>query len=103
MTDSILFDETFMRKLEQLSLVVRRRKRVGYKGERRSTQRGQSVEFADYRNYVKGDDLRALDWNIFARLERPFIKLFEEEVAMRCGLLLFGQWVLVPIWSLLSI
>ncbi|MEM7343625.1 MAG: DUF58 domain-containing protein [Chloroflexota bacterium] len=80
MSDPILFDESFMRKLEQLSLVVRRIKRLGYKGERRSTRRGQSVEFADYRNYVKGDDLRALDWNIYARLERPFIKLFEEEV-----------------------
>ena len=66
MPDSIVFDEAFMRRLEQLSLVVRRIKRGYFKGERRSTQRGQSVEFADYRNYVKGDDLRALDWNIYA-------------------------------------
>ena len=48
------------------------------KGERRSS-RGQSVEFADYRNYSAGDDLRQLDWNVYARLERLFIKLFVEE------------------------
>ncbi|HEX2142780.1 MAG TPA: DUF58 domain-containing protein, partial [Candidatus Limnocylindria bacterium] len=49
------------------------------KGERRSVRRGQSVEFADYRNYTAGDDLRQLDWNVYARLERLFIKLFVEE------------------------
>jgi uncharacterized protein (DUF58 family) len=87
MSDPILFDEAFMRKLEQLSLVVRRAKTGHYKGERRSVKRGQSVEFADYRNYVRGDDLRALDWNIYARLERPFIKLFEEEVDQTVHLL----------------
>jgi uncharacterized protein (DUF58 family) len=49
------------------------------KGERRSKRRGQSVEFADYRNYVVGDDLRFIDWNIYARLDRLFLKLFLEE------------------------
>src|SRR5258706_4995555 len=49
------------------------------KGERRSNKRGTSIEFADYRDYTRGDDLRHVDWNIFARLERPFIKLLEEE------------------------
>ena len=49
------------------------------KGERRSVRRGQSVEFADYRNYAPGDDLRQLDWNAYARLEKLFVKLFVEE------------------------
>jgi uncharacterized protein (DUF58 family) len=49
------------------------------KGERRSVRRGQSVEFADYRNYAVGDDLRQLDWNAYARLEKLFVKLFVEE------------------------
>jgi uncharacterized protein (DUF58 family) len=49
------------------------------KGERKSKRRGQSVEFADYRNYVVGDDLRFLDWNIYGRLDKLFIKLFLEE------------------------
>jgi len=49
------------------------------KGERRSKRRGQSVEFADHRQYVEGDDLRHIDWNIFGRLDRLFIKMFLEE------------------------
>ncbi len=85
---SLLFDETFLRKLEQLSLIARRVRRGQFRGEQRSTRRGQSIEFADYRNYVRGDDLRALDWNIFARLERPFIKLFEEEIDQTVHILL---------------
>lgn len=85
---SALFDETFLRKLEQLSLVARRVRRGQFRGEKRSTRRGQSIEFADYRNYVRGDDLRALDWNVFARLEKPFIKLFEEEVDQSVHILL---------------
>ena len=76
---SPLFDESFLHKIDRLSLVVRKRRAGQLKGERRSTKRGSSVEFADYRDYVQGDDLRRVDWNIYARLERPFVKLFEEE------------------------
>ncbi len=74
-----LLEESFLRKIDRLSLVVRRRRTGQLKGERRSTKRGSSVEFADYRDYAKGDDLRRVDWNIYARLERLFLKLFEEE------------------------
>ena len=74
-----LFDEAFLRRLEQLELASRRLTAGRMKGERRSVRRGQSVEFADYRNYAAGDDLRQLDWNVYARLERLFIKLFVEE------------------------
>ena len=49
------------------------------KGERRSKRKGQSVEFADFRNYVPGDDLRFIDWNTYARLDQLFLKLFLEE------------------------
>jgi uncharacterized protein (DUF58 family) len=74
-----LFDQQSLQKLEQLTLVATR-VRVGMmKGDRRSRKRGSSVEFADYRDYVQGDDLRRLDWNIMARLEKPFIKLLEDE------------------------
>ncbi len=48
-------------------------------GERRSKKRGESVEFADHRPYVVGDDLRHIDWNIYGRLDRLFLKLFLEE------------------------
>lgn len=82
-----LFDESTLRKLEQLSLIAEH-VRVGVmKGDRRSKKRGTSIEFADYRNYSKGDDLRRLDWNVYARLERPFIKLLEEEEDLAVHLL----------------
>jgi len=86
-----IFNESSLRKLEQLTLVADR-VRVGVmKGERRSRKRGTSIEFADYRNYTQGDDLRRLDWNVFARLERPFIKLLEEEEDLGVHLLVDGS------------
>jgi uncharacterized protein (DUF58 family) len=82
-----IFDEKALRKLEQLTLVADH-VRVGVmKGERRSRKRGTSIEFADYRDYTRGDDLRRLDWNVYARLERPFIKLLEEEEDLAVHLL----------------
>ena len=74
-----LLDPQFLARLEQLELVSRKIFLGRMKGERRSKKKGQSVEFADYRNYVIGDDLRFLDWNLFARLEKLFIRLFMEE------------------------
>src|SRR6478672_4207999 len=74
-----LLDPEFMSRLERLDIVSRRIFAGKMKGERRSKRKGQSVEFADYRNYVVGDDLRFLDWNIYGRLERLFLKLFFEE------------------------
>src|SRR6266404_9411143 len=74
-----LLDPQFLHRLEQLELVSRKIFTGAIKGERRSKRKGQSVEFADYRNYVKGDDLRHLDWNLYARLDRLFIRLFQEE------------------------
>src|SRR5436190_20861269 len=74
-----LLDPDFLHRLEQLELVSRKIFLGRMKGERRSKRRGQSVEFADYRNYVVGDDLRFLDWNLYARLDRLFIRLFMEE------------------------
>ena len=77
-TRSLLSSE-FMARLDQLDIISRKILAGKMKGERRSKRRGQSVEFADYRNYVIGDDLRFIDWNIYARLERLFLKLFLEE------------------------
>src|SRR2546421_10389637 len=78
MGNSLLTPE-LLRRLEQFQLLAARRAKSSAKGERRSRARGQSVEFADYRNYVAGDDLRYLDWNLYGRLERLFLKLYEEE------------------------
>src|SRR6478672_2309975 len=75
----LLLDPAFMARLDQLDVMSRKLLAGKMKGERRSKRRGQSVEFADYRNYVVGDDLRFIDWNIYARLDRLFLKLFLEE------------------------
>jgi uncharacterized protein (DUF58 family) len=74
-----LLDPQFLARLEQLELVSRKIFLGRMKGERRSKRKGQSVEFADYRNYVVGDDLRFLDWNLYARLDKLFLRLFLEE------------------------
>ncbi len=74
-----LLPEKIRRKLNPLMLIARRIRAGSMKGERRSVRRGTSIEFADYRDYAPGDDLRRLDWNIYARLDRPYIKLFEDE------------------------
>lgn len=68
-----------LRRLEQFQLLAARRAKSAAKGERRSRARGQSVEFADYRTYSHGDDFRYLDWNLYGRLDRLFVKLYEEE------------------------
>ncbi len=78
-TPTPLIDSTFMARLDQLDVLSRKILAGKLKGERRSKRRGQSVEFADFRNYVLGDDLRFIDWNIYARLDRLFLKLFLEE------------------------
>jgi uncharacterized protein (DUF58 family) len=83
-----LLDEDFLRKIDKLVLVSKRMRIGSLKGERRSVKRGTSVEFADYRNYSHGDDLRQVDWNIFARLEKVFVKLFEEEEELTVHMLL---------------
>ncbi|MEI6521274.1 MAG: DUF58 domain-containing protein, partial [bacterium] len=84
----ILLSADFIRKLQQLSVVINKSFAGKMRGERRSLRRGSSVEFADFRNYVFGDDLRYVDWNAYARLEKLFIKLFIEEDDVTIHLLL---------------
>jgi uncharacterized protein (DUF58 family) len=74
-----LLSPQLLAQLERLELVSRKIFRGRMKGERRSKRKGQSVEFADFRNYVSGDDLRFIDWNLYARLDKLFLKLFLEE------------------------
>ena len=78
-SDQTLLSPEMMAKLERMELVSRKIFRGRMKGERRSKRKGQSVEFADFRNYVAGDDLRFIDWNLFARLDRLYLKIFLEE------------------------
>lgn len=83
-----ILDAAFLRKLEGLSLAARKAFPGQMKGEKRSIHRGTSVEFADYREYTLGDDLRYVDWNLAARLEKLFVKLFVEEEDLYIALLL---------------
>src|SRR5215211_577420 len=79
-----LFDSRFLRKLDRLALLTRRAMAGDMQGERRSPRRGSSVEFADFRSYVPGDDFRQIDWNLYARMERFYLKLMvaEEELTI---------------------
>lgn len=79
MPDTPLLTPKLLARLEALDLVSRKIFLGRFKGERRSLRKGRSVEFADYRNYAQGDDLRFVDWNLYARLDRLFVKLFLEE------------------------
>src|SRR3972149_468308 len=83
-----LLDPAFMAKLDQLALVSRKIFAGKMRGERLTKRRGDSVEFADYRSYVSGDDLRFLDWNIYARLEKLFLKLFLQEEDLHVSVLI---------------
>jgi len=86
--DGPLLTPQFMAKLKQLTLVSRKVFLGRFKGERRSQRRGTSVEFADFRNYVAGDDPRHIDWNTYGRLEKLFLKLFIEEEDLAIHLLI---------------
>ncbi len=74
-----LIDSELMAKLDQVDVMSRKIFAGKLQGERRSKKRGVSVEFADYRHYAPGDDLRFVDWNIYARLDKLFLKMFLEE------------------------
>ena len=83
-----MLSEALLAALRNLRLHAPRRRVGSTTGERRSIKRGRSVEFADYRNYTPGDDPRRVDWNVYARLERPYIKLFEDEEDLTTHILL---------------
>ncbi|MDA7867321.1 DUF58 domain-containing protein, partial [Verrucomicrobia bacterium] len=86
--DSPLFGDNFLETLEYLHIIARKILSGQMKAERRSRQKGVSVEFADHRPYSPGDDFRFIDWNVFFRTEQLFLKLFEEEEDLHIYLLL---------------
>lgn len=78
-TPKDLFDAAFLRSLDGLRLIAQRVPAGGRHGEQRSRQRGSGVEFTDVRQYVPGDDYRAIDWNLWQRFEKLFLRLFLED------------------------
>ncbi len=77
----------FLRRLETLELVSKKIRAGRMKGDRLSKRKGRGSEFADFRPYSVGDDLRFLDWNLYGRLEKLFLRLFLEEEDLRVHLL----------------
>lgn len=82
-----LFDEDFLRKLELLHVVSRKVFTGKYRAERRGKRKGAGIEFADHRDYAPGDDFRAIDWNVYGRMSRLLVRLFEEEEDLSVALL----------------
>ncbi len=83
-----LLSAEFLAQLERFALISRRAFRGRIKGERKSPRKGSSVEFSDYRAYGVGDDIRYVDWNIYGRLDRLYLKLFVDEEDLCLNLLL---------------
>jgi len=83
-----LLTPDFLARIDQLAFTSKKIFAGKLRGDRLTKRRGQSSEFADFRNYVVGDDLRFLDWNIYARLERLFIKLFLQEEDLHVSVLI---------------
>ena len=83
-----LLSAEFLAQLERFALISRRAFRGRVKGERKSPRKGSSVEFSDYRAYGVGDDIRYVDWNIYGRLDRLYLKLFVDEEDLCLNLLL---------------
>jgi uncharacterized protein (DUF58 family) len=82
-----LLDGALARRLERLTLVSRKRLTGQGQGDRRSLRKGSSLEFADYRHYVEGDDPARVDWNIYSRTDTLFVRLYEEEEVLNVHLL----------------
>ncbi len=88
MTATALLDAAMARRLERLTLITRRRLDARGQGDRRSVRKGSSLEFADFRHYVHGDDPNRVDWNVYARTGSLFVRLYEEEEVLNVHLIL---------------
>ena len=80
-------DEDFLRKLEKLKILIQKGRKGPVRGEHNSWRSGTSLEFLDYRKYQAGDDFRYVDWNVYGRLDKLFIKLFRSEEDLTIHLL----------------
>lgn len=74
-----IFDSNFFASLNQLKMASRMKMNAGMSGSRKSSDKGTSVEFADFREYILGDDIRRIDWNAFGRMDKLFVRLFMQE------------------------
>ena len=83
-----LLAPAFLARLERLSIAARKVQLGTAKGERKSRRKGVSTDFADYREYVQGDDLRHVDWNIYGRLDALHLKMYQDQEDLTVSLLI---------------
>ena len=88
MTQKILLPEDWLAKISRFQLATASKLRGQHKGSHRSQRFGASLDFSDFREYHLGDDVRQVDWNVFARTDKYFIKRFLDEQEMRVHILL---------------
>jgi len=84
----MVIDPSFIEQLKKLNITTKRRVVNVYMGSRPSIRQGRGIEIADYREYYPGDDFRSIDWRVYARTERLYIRRFEEEKDLILHLLL---------------
>ncbi len=90
------FEPAFLARLERLRLLTRRVPAGGFKGEHRASHLGSGLEFADYRPYVEGDDVRHLDWRAYLRFDRLLLRMFEEHGDLAVYILLDCSHSMAP-------
>lgn len=102
-----MFNSEFYDMLSRFCLAVNHKSSLNMSGNRKSVQKGISAEFSDFREYMPGDDLRRLDWNVYARLDKMYIREYMEEKESVVSILLdtsesmnYGQ---KPKWELASL
>ncbi|MGG4555213.1 DUF58 domain-containing protein [Paenibacillus humicus] len=81
-----LLPPSLLPRLERLSIASKRRVRGTMQGKRRSSRFGSSLEFADYREYAPGDDIRRFDWGVYSRTGRPFVRQYWDEQELQVSL-----------------
>lgn len=74
-----MIDTDFLKSLDRFHLIIKKRITSSYSGPRESESFGRGLIFRDHREYVPGDDFRAIDWNVYARTTEFFIKRYDEE------------------------
>jgi len=86
-----IIDENFLSRLEAVSMHMKNPMRGYFGGTHRTKSYGSTVEFADFREYALGDDIRRIDWNLYSRFEKHFIRLFVDEKQMHIQIFLDGS------------
>ena len=84
-------DTSFLHQLDRFNLVVKKRVTSNYRGSRRSIAKGRGIVFKDHRIYAPGDDIRAVDWKVFARTDKLHVKTFEEELSLTVHIIVDGS------------